>query len=106
MAFQLQPLPYSNDALEPHIDAKTMEIHHDKHHAAYTNNLNNAIAGTEWENKTIEEILANVSKISPAVRNNGVDLQPQFILGNYGAECRWHANRRSDGCNKFAIGWL
>lgn len=71
MTFQLQPLPYSNDALEPHIDAKTMEIHHDKHHAAYTNNLNNAIAGTEWENKTIEEILANVSKISPAVRNNG-----------------------------------
>jgi superoxide dismutase, Fe-Mn family len=71
MAFQLQPLPYSFDALEPHIDAKTMEIHHDKHHAAYTNNLNNAIAGTEWENKTIEEILANISKISPAVRNNG-----------------------------------
>ncbi len=70
MTFQLQPLPYSNDALEPHIDAKTMEIHHDKHHAAYTNNLNNAIAGTEWENKTIEEILADVSKISPAVRNN------------------------------------
>ncbi len=71
MSFQLQPLPYSNDALEPHIDARTMEIHHDKHHAAYTNNLNNAIAGTEWENKSIEEILANVSKISPAVRNNG-----------------------------------
>ncbi len=71
MAFQLQPLPYSFDALEPHIDARTMEIHHDKHHAAYTNNLNNAIAGTEWESKTIEEILANVSKISPAVRNNG-----------------------------------
>jgi len=71
MAFQLQPLPYAFNALEPHIDAKTMEIHHDKHHAAYTNNLNNAIAGTEWENKTIEEILANVSKISPAVRNNG-----------------------------------
>lgn len=71
MAFQLQPLPYAFNALEPHIDAKTMEIHHDKHHAAYTNNLNNAIAGTEWENKSIEEILANVSKISPAVRNNG-----------------------------------
>ena len=71
MSFQLQPLPYSNDALEPRIDARTMEIHHDKHHAAYTNNLNNAIAGTEWENKSIEEILANVSKISPAVRNNG-----------------------------------
>ncbi len=71
MAFQLQALPYAFDALEPHIDAKTMEIHHDKHHAAYTNNLNNAVAGTEWENKSIEDILANVSKISPAVRNNG-----------------------------------
>lgn len=71
MAFQLQPLPYAFNALEPHIDAKTMEIHHDKHHAAYTTNLNNAIAGTEWENKSIEEILAHVSKISPAVRNNG-----------------------------------
>lgn len=71
MAFQLQPLPYAFNALEPHIDARTMEIHHDKHHAAYTTNLNNAIAGTEWESKTIEEILANISKISPAVRNNG-----------------------------------
>lgn len=71
MAFQLQPLSYSFDALEPHIDAKTMEIHHDKHHAAYTNNLNNAIAGTEWAEKSIEDILADVSKISPAVRNNG-----------------------------------
>ncbi len=71
MSFQLQPLPYAFNALEPHIDAKTMEIHHDKHHAAYTNNLNNAIAGTEWENKSIEEILANVSKISMPVRNNG-----------------------------------
>ena len=56
MAFQLQPLPYAFNALEPHIDARTMEIHHDKHHAAYTTNLNNAIAGTEWESKTIEEI--------------------------------------------------
>lgn len=71
MAFQLQPFPYAFNALEPHIDARTMEIHHDKHHAAYTTNLNNAIAGTEWESKTIEEILANISKISPAVRNNG-----------------------------------
>jgi Fe-Mn family superoxide dismutase len=71
MAFQLQPLPYAFNALEPHIDARTMEIHHDKHHAAYTNNLNNAIAGTEWENKSIEEILAAVSKLSMAVRNNG-----------------------------------
>jgi len=71
MAFTLPALPYAFDALEPHIDARTMEIHHDKHHAAYTNNLNNAIAGTEWEGKSIEDILANVGKISGGVRNNG-----------------------------------
>lgn len=70
MAFELAPLPYAHDALEPYIDKATMEIHHGKHHAAYTNNLNNAVKGTEWENKKIEEILANVGKISPAVRNN------------------------------------
>lgn len=71
MSFELAPLPYANNALEPHIDAKTMEIHHDKHHAAYTTNLNNAIKGTEWENKSIEDILANISKAPAAVRNNG-----------------------------------
>jgi superoxide dismutase, Fe-Mn family len=70
-AFSLPALPYAFNALEPHIDARTMEIHHDKHHAAYVNNLNAAIAGTEWETKSLEEILAHVSKISPAVRNNG-----------------------------------
>src|SRR5579863_9682502 len=71
MPLELPPLPYGFDALEPHIDAKTMEIHHDKHHAAYVNNLNAAIKGTEWENKSIEEILSNISKLAPAVRNNG-----------------------------------
>ncbi|MCB0704516.1 MAG: superoxide dismutase [Saprospiraceae bacterium] len=71
MAFTLPDLPYSFDALEPHIDARTMEIHHDKHHAGYTNNLNAAIQGTELEGKRIEDILANVSKHSGAVRNNG-----------------------------------
>ncbi len=71
MAFTLPNLPYAFDALEPHIDAKTMEIHHGKHHNAYVTNLNAAIAGTEWENKTIEEILSNVSTLAPAVRNNG-----------------------------------
>ncbi|GJM28629.1 MAG: superoxide dismutase [Cyclobacteriaceae bacterium] len=70
MAFELPDLPYAFDALEPHIDARTMEIHHDKHHAGYTNNLNNAIAGTELEGKSIENILANVSG-NGAVRNNG-----------------------------------
>jgi superoxide dismutase, Fe-Mn family len=71
MAFTLPALPYAFNALEPHIDAKTMEIHHGKHHNAYVTNLNAAIAGTEWENKSLDEIVANVSKISPAVRNNG-----------------------------------
>ena len=71
MAFTLAPLPYEFDALEPHIDARTMEIHHDKHHAAYTNNLNAAIEGTALEGKSIEEILMHVSNHSPAVRNNG-----------------------------------
>ncbi len=71
MAFTLPPLPYAYDALEPHIDEQTMKIHHDKHHQAYVDNLNKAIAGTENENKTIEELVANAGKISPAVRNNG-----------------------------------
>lgn len=71
MAFKLPDLPYAHNALEPHIDARTMEIHHGKHHAAYTTNLNNAIAGTELENKSIEEILAGALSGSPAVRNNG-----------------------------------
>lgn len=71
MSFQLPQLPYSFDALEPHIDARTMEIHHGKHHAGYTNNLNNAIAGSELENMSIEKILGSISKHSGAIRNNG-----------------------------------
>ena len=71
MAFTLPALPYSFDALEPHVDARTMEIHHGKHHNAYVTNLNAALAGGEWENKSLEEILANISKLAPAVRNNG-----------------------------------
>jgi len=71
MAFELKALPYANNALEPHIDATTMEIHHDRHHNAYVTNLNAAIKDSEWDSKTIEEILANISKVSPAVRNNG-----------------------------------
>lgn len=70
MAFELPKLPYAYNALEPHIDAQTMEIHHSKHHNAYTTNLNAAIAGTPSENQTIEEILANCAD-TPAVRNNG-----------------------------------
>lgn len=71
MAFELPQLPYAHDALEPHIDTKTMEIHHGKHHAGYTNNLNAAIAGTDLEGQSIEAILAHVSKHGAGVRNNG-----------------------------------
>jgi Fe-Mn family superoxide dismutase len=71
MAFTLPALPYAHDALEPHIDKMTMEIHHGKHHQAYVDNLNKAIAGTEHENKSLEELVANAGKISAAVRNNG-----------------------------------
>ena len=75
MAFQLPDLPYAEDALEPHIDAKTMNIHRTKHHQAYVTNLNNAVAGTEWENKSVEEICRGIDRvpenIRTAVRNNG-----------------------------------
>lgn len=71
MAFELPKLNYPNNALEPNIDARTMEIHHDKHHQAYVTNLNNAIAGTDAEKLSIEEICKNISKYPVAVRNNG-----------------------------------
>ncbi|SEL61598.1 superoxide dismutase [Parapedobacter koreensis] len=71
MAFELPALPYATDALEPHIDKETMEIHHGKHHQAYVDNLNKAIAGTDAENLSIEEICATISKYPAAVRNNG-----------------------------------
>lgn len=75
MPYQLPPLPYANNALEPHIDAKTMEIHHDKHHQAYVTNVNKALEGTEWDNKPIEELCRKIDqvpeKIRTAVRNNG-----------------------------------
>lgn len=71
MSFKLPSLKYSYDSLEPHIDAKTMEIHHGKHHAGYTNNLNNAIKGTSMENLSIEEILSKLDITNMAVRNNG-----------------------------------
>jgi superoxide dismutase, Fe-Mn family len=71
MAFELPQLPYAYDALEPHIDARTMEIHHTKHHNAYTTNLNAAVAGTDLEGKSIEDILKNLDMTKAAVRNNG-----------------------------------
>ncbi|HEY9082541.1 MAG TPA: superoxide dismutase [Vicingaceae bacterium] len=71
MAFELPQLPYAHNALEPHIDARTMEIHHGKHHAGYTNNLNAAIEGTDLAEKSIEDILKNLDMNNTAVRNNG-----------------------------------
>jgi Fe-Mn family superoxide dismutase len=71
MAFELPDLPYSFGALEPHIDAMTMEIHHDRHHNAYVTNLNNAIAGTDLEGQSLENIMNNIDGQSAAVRNNG-----------------------------------
>jgi Fe-Mn family superoxide dismutase len=75
MAFEVPPLPYAYDALEPHIDAETMTLHHDKHHQAYVDKLNGAVDGTDWASKSIEEIVANLSDlpsdIAGPVRNNG-----------------------------------
>ncbi|MCB2194869.1 MAG: superoxide dismutase [Bacteroidetes bacterium] len=71
MAFELPKLGYDYNALEPHIDARTMEIHHSKHHGGYTNKLNAAIEGTELENQSIEDILSKASELPGAVRNNG-----------------------------------
>lgn len=71
MAFELAPLPYADNALEPHFDALTMEIHHDRHHNAYVTNLNAALAGSPSEGKSLEELFSQISSLSPAVRNNG-----------------------------------
>ncbi|NWG28832.1 MAG: superoxide dismutase [Ignavibacteriaceae bacterium] len=89
--FELPQLPYSYDALEPYIDKMTMEIHHTKHHAAYVNNLNNAIAGTEMENKTLEELMSSVSKYPVAVRNNGG--------GHYNHSLFWKLMKKGGGGN-------
>ncbi len=71
MAYTLPALPYGFDALEPTIDAQTMQIHHDKHHQAYVDNLNKALAGTDGESKSLEELMANISAYPAPVRNNG-----------------------------------
>lgn len=89
MAFELAPLPYAPDALEPFIDKQTMEIHHGKHHQAYVTNLNNAINGTEMDGKSIEELLKNVSKHPVAVRNNGG--------GHYNHTFFWKTLKKNEG---------
>jgi Fe-Mn family superoxide dismutase len=87
MSFELPKLTYDYNALEPHIDARTMEIHHSKHHNGYTNNLNNAIAGTDMEGKTIEDICA-IPGLSGVVRNNG---------GGYYNHCMFWESMSPDG---------
>lgn len=89
MAFELPKLPYAYNALEPHIDARTMEIHHSKHHNAYVTNLNNAIAGKPEEALSLEEILKNVSKYPAAVRNNGG--------GHYNHSMFWNLMKQNGG---------
>jgi len=91
MAFTLPQLPYSFNALEPHIDAKTMEIHHGKHHQAYVTNLNNAIANSDAEKLSIEELCKNISKYPPAVRNNGG--------GHYNHSLFWTLMKQNGGGN-------
>jgi superoxide dismutase, Fe-Mn family len=90
MIHSLHPLPYAFDALEPHIDAQTMQIHHDKHHQAYVDNLNKALAGTGHEDTTLEELMARISTYAPAVRNNGGGHYNHTlfwsILGNNGSK--------------------
>src|SRR5881398_2304918 len=94
MAFTLPPLPYAFDALEPHIDARTMEIHHDKHHQAYVTNLNKAVAGhSELEKKTLEDLLQNLHKLPEGIRtadqNNGG--------GHYNHSLFWQMMKKNGG---------
>ena len=89
MPFTLPDLPYAHDALEPYVDKMTMEIHHGKHHAAYVTNLNKATENTEWATKSIEDILKNVSKLAPAVRNNGG--------GHYNHSLFWKLMKKGGG---------
>ena len=89
MSFELAPLPYANNALEPNFDALTMEIHHDRHHNAYVTNLNAAVTGTELEEKTLLELLSTISTLAPAVRNNGG--------GHYNHDLFWNILSPSGG---------
>ena len=126
MAFTLPTLPYAYNALEPHIDAQTMEIHYSKHHQAYLNNLNNAIKGTDADNQSIEEIIKNISKYPMAVRNNGGGLwnhtffwesmapdsggDPKGALANaidaaFGSFAKFKEEFANAGVTRFGSGW-
>ena len=124
--FELPQLPYAFDALEPHIDARTMEIHHGKHHQAYVTNLNNAIKDTEASTKSLEEILSQISKYPMAVRNNGGGhwnhslfwqiMSPagggepsgklaEAIQGTFGSFAAFKEQFATAGATRFGSGW-
>lgn len=126
MAFELPALPYAPDALEPHIDKATMEIHHGRHHKAYVDNLNKAIEGTDAANQSIEDILKNVSKYAVGVRNNGgghynhslfwtilspnANMQPsgelaQAINETFGSLDELKSQINAAGAGRFGSGW-
>jgi len=126
MPFTLAPLPYAHEALEPHIDTLTMQIHHGKHHQAYVDNLNKAIAGTPHENKSIEQLVKEAGSISPAVRNNGgghwnhtsfwESLDPQAggepsgklgdaIQATFGSYTSFQEKFAAAGMTRFGSGW-
>lgn len=126
MAFDLPQLPYDFNALEPHIDAKTMEIHHGKHHNAYVTNLNKALEGSALEGKTLEELMKNISSAPAAVRNNGgghynhslfwTVLSPNgggeptgelatAINGKFGSFAAFKEEFEKAGATRFGSGW-
>ena len=130
MAFELPDLPYAYDALEPHIDAETMRIHHDLHHGAYVTNANAALEGTEWADKPVDEVLQNLDSLpadkQKAVRNNGGGhynhslfwefLSPdgggapdgelgEAINGAFGSFDEFKAKFKDAGVNQFGSGW-
>ena len=126
MVHSLPALPYAFDALEPHIDARTMQIHHDKHHQAYVDNLNKALAGTEHENTTLEELMTNISAYPVAVRNNGgghinhsmfwtimgpgaagtpVGNVADAITGAFGSFATFKEKVNAAGATRFGSGW-
>src|SRR5215210_1716748 len=129
MAFEVPPLPYDYDALEPHIDAQTMQIHHDKHHQAYVDKVNAALEGTEFDGKPIEEVLKNLDALPSdkrkAVRNNGGGhynhslfwewMSPdggepdgplaEAIASTFGSFSDFQAKLKETGVNQFGSGW-
>ncbi|MDB6027553.1 MAG: Superoxide dismutase [Verrucomicrobiales bacterium] len=129
MAYELPPLPYPKEALEPFVDAQTMEIHHDRHHKAYVDNVNKAIAGTDLEKKTVEELISNLSavpeNIRGPVRNNGgghanhtffwklmahgggqpVDKLAEDIKATFGSFDAFKEKFEAAGMTRFGSGW-